>query len=274
MALTGFRSLAKIGAGSQKIVFRAERNDGNVCAVKLYPVDTVQRGSRAEREIQAITAVTGPQFATFHGMRRLPIEGVEFVVIEEEFIDGDTLKSRMSGTPLPISFVRHLGGQLLEALRVIEACRLVHRDIKPDNVMISSADRVVVIDFGIVRHLDESSLTATWAPRGPMTLAYAAPEQVSNDKAAIAIRTDLYAMGLVLYEAATGFNPITTGVSRDTIPGRILTHSPEELARVRPDVPAEFSRFVHRLVEKQAHRRPQTVQAARQLFDRIQWSSL
>ena len=122
------------------------------------------------------------------------------IFIVEEFLDGESLRQRLASGPQPLPFVRELGNALLTALSQVEAVRLVHRDIKPENIMLCRDGRIVLIDFGIARHLDSISLTSSFAMFGPMTIGYCAPEQINNQKRAIGIRTDFFALGIVLYE--------------------------------------------------------------------------
>lgn len=129
----------------------------------------------------------------------------------EEFLDGESLRQRLAAGPTSLSFVREVGDVLLIALGQVEAARLVHRDIKPENIMLTHDGRIVLIDFGIARHLDAISLTSSFAMFGPMTIGYCAPEQINNQKRAISIRTDLFALGIVLYEMVTGRNPFVDG---------------------------------------------------------------
>jgi serine/threonine-protein kinase len=262
----------RIAAGGQKVVYRAVTAAGSMWALKLISDPGGGSDQRALREVQAAARLRGPTFATIHRIDTCDVEGVRYVFMLEEFIQGESLRSRLQPpSPQPTAFVRQLGEALLDALGVVEAARLVHRDIKPENIMLAQDGRIVLIDFGIARHLDSSSLTSSYAMFGPMSLGYCAPEQVTNQKRAISIRTEFFALGVVLYEVTAGHNPFVIGCTRQAeVLQRCLSHVPPPLSG--PGVPDGLSRFVLMCLEKSAHRRPSTVVRARALFDAIQWS--
>ncbi|AGH77408.1 serine/threonine kinase [Xanthomonas axonopodis Xac29-1] len=130
-------------------------------------------------------------------------------VVYEEYLGGGTLEARLKLGALPPAVVRALGVRLAEVLEHLESKRLVHRDIKPANIMFRD-DRdphPVLTDFGIVRMLDQPTLTHAFMQMGPGTPAYAAPEQLTNDKALIDWRTDRFGVAIVLAECLLGHHP-------------------------------------------------------------------
>lgn len=265
-----YGAIARIGAGGQKVVYRAENRDGSVEALKLIPSPLGVVDERGFREAQAAGRVHGPTFATIYGVSTLVVAGQPCVIVREEFIDGSPLRQRLTGGPQPLSFVRQLGDAMLTALTAVEAARLVHRDVKPENIMLGRDGRIILIDFGIARHLDATSLTSSFDLLGPMTIGYCAPEQITNQKRAISIRTDLFALGVVLYELLTGANPFTTGCTNGgQAIQRCLTFTP--LAIPSTIAPPALATLISLLLEKSPHRRPASVAQLRTLFNSVPW---
>ncbi len=132
----------------------------------------------------------------------------------EEHLDGETLEKRLTRGPLNSKDVLRLAFQILESLAVAEEKRVVHRDVKPANIMVRPSGDFWLLDFGVARHLDLVSLTPTAAPFGSFTPGYAPPEQFNNRKREIDSRADLFALGVTLVEAATG--RIHSGTFRKT----------------------------------------------------------
>jgi serine/threonine protein kinase len=130
-------------------------------------------------------------------------------VVYEEYLGGGTLEAHLKAGAPPPAVVRTLGVRLAEVLEHLESKRLVHRDIKPANIMFrgNGDPHPVLTDFGIVRMLDQPTLTHAFMQMGPGTPAYAAPEQLTNDKALIDWRTDQFGVGIVLAECLLGHHP-------------------------------------------------------------------
>jgi eukaryotic-like serine/threonine-protein kinase len=264
----GYRQIDCIGSGGQKVVYRAERADGMRVALKLIQRTIGDQNERAIREVQAAAQLDGPHFARIFEVGTCNVGTAPCIYIVEEFLDGDSLRQRLAAGPQPLAFARSIGEALLDALDQVEGRRLVHRDIKPENIMLTRDGRVVLIDFGIARHLDAVSLTSSYAMFGPMTIGYCAPEQVTNQKRAISIRTDLFAVGIVLYEIVRGRNPFVDGCTdASQVLTRCLQYQPPALTWVPPGLGS----FVQQCLEKSPHRRPASVARARDIFDAVQW---
>lgn len=133
-------------------------------------------------------------------------------VVYEDYLGGGTLETRLRTTRLTLPEIRNIGVRLAEVLGHLDDKRLVHRDIKPANIMFRGSGDVdpVLTDFGIVRMLDQPTLTQAFMQMGPGTPAYAAPEQLTNDKSLIDWRTDQFGLGLVLAECLLGHHPFLT----------------------------------------------------------------
>jgi serine/threonine-protein kinase len=156
---------------------------------------------------------------------------------------------------------------VLEVLEEATKAQLVHRDIKPENIIRDRNGSFCVIDFGLARHLDLVSLTADHAPHGKGTYGYSAPEQMRNDKRAIDGRADLFALGVTLYECATGVNPFTIGVPGWNHAERQRRAEHEPLPRcslaINSSSQGEFADLISAMTQKRRDQRVPTVGEAR-----------
>lgn len=196
----------RAGKGAFKETFKVVRQDGVTVALKVYG-----RGShtkRTDREVSALERLNHANLPSFISLETIDTEDQKVVFSTEEFLDGGTLSDRISKALLPPNQVFELGAQLIQALMYIAELKLVHRDIKPDNIMFrSGSDAPVLVDFGLVRDLEKESLTATWAGRGPGTPLYAPAEQLNNEKNLIDWRSDQFSLGVVLTICGFGKHP-------------------------------------------------------------------
>jgi serine/threonine-protein kinase len=208
--LSDFRTL---GQGGQKVVLAARETSGRNVVLKIVHPSTDPESVR--REILAVQQVQSPRVPRIldYGLAATNIG--ECVWLREELVVGSTLRSILNAGPLPPRSVLQLSLQMLEALECAEKAQIVHRDVKPDNIMQDVAGNFWLLDFGIARHLDLSSLTATGLPFGKMTLGYAPPEQCRNVKTDIDSRADLFALGVTLHECGIGKNAFFDPPPRD-----------------------------------------------------------
>lgn len=194
---------AKVGAGAFKQTFQVAAAGGESRALKVF--DPQKVSPRAEREVEAMKKCKHPGIARFDYIAQLKHEGAAYTYSVEEFLSGGTLTERMR-QPMTAQQVSALGAALIDAVAHIAGLGLVHRDLKPDNIMFRDRDggAPVIVDFGLVRDLSRSSLTKTWVVQGPGTPYFAAPEQLNNDKHLIDWRADQFALGVVLGMCLTG----------------------------------------------------------------------
>ena len=239
--------------GGQKIVLKAHRN-GRPVALKI--VRKVQSHPRIQREIASLQKLNHPAILPVldFGFRRIAEINAFYIV--EPWIDGTTLRAYLAN-----HHTLNLGELLWLAEHLFDACahladhHLVHRDIKPENLMLLPPDRVILIDFGLVRVLDEESLTATGLFKGVGTVGYAPPEQFMNLKAVIDYRADLYAIAVVLAEAATGINPFRMQGPNPVRIMKAMKTSPIHDLDIPDDPDRRFSRLIEDLTRPSpAHR--------------------
>ena len=264
-SVAGISNVVHLASGGQKAVFRAVHKGHGDVVVKL--ISSSQPDERAKREIEVATKCTIPNVARLFEWGRFEHEGEQITYLLEEFVDGRTLRKELEDRGrLPKEEALSLLDTLLETAVAIEREGLVHRDIKPENIMVCPDGTFRLLDFGIARHLAKTSITPTQARFGPHTAGYAAPEQIRNMKKEVDIRADLFAIGVVVYEALTGRNPLLNG-ARDQMD---VLHRTEALVFPPLDIPGDagnqLASFIQTLTSKYASRRPQTAKQAREWF--------
>lgn len=196
-----------VPGGAFKHVFRVETATGQSLALKI--IEGPSTTGRTEREIDALRRCDHVNIAKLIKVGDCPDRKGTISYILEEYLSGGTLTSRCRDRGrLSISETAALGGALIEAIAHIASLGLVHRDIKPDNVMFrSDGCSPVLVDFNLVRDLSAASLTQSWLNQGPGTPYFAAPEQLNNQKALIDWRTDQFSLGVTLCHAHLGVHP-------------------------------------------------------------------
>ena len=241
----------KLGEGGQKYVYKAKTEQEGTVAFKI--IKTNQQLERTIREINAASSFCPPRFPKIYRYGHSNVGDIEVVFIVEEFIEGISLRERINQGAVPEQEALKIGFELLLALCEISNKNLVHRDIKPENIMLRNSGEVVLLDFGIARHLELNSLTHDLAMFGPLTPGYAAPEQINNEKRSISPRADLFAWGIVMYEMISGSNPFTQSCSTgNEALIRTLNFTPGRLESCS----SELSKVIDWCMKKPVHRRP------------------
>lgn len=201
----GFDFQGEIGHGGFKKTFRV-MNQSTPLALKIYISSALSE--RTDREISAMTRCSHHGIARVFDINRIHFNGTEYLYIVEEFIGGGTLSSYLSGHRFNYDDLLAFGNQMIDIIEYVAGLNLIHRDIKPDNILFRDAQlQVVLTDFGIVRDLNQVSLTPTFFMSGPGTPGFAAPEQINNQKPLENWRTDQFSCGIVLSLCAFGINP-------------------------------------------------------------------
>ncbi|HEY2436476.1 MAG TPA: serine/threonine-protein kinase, partial [Solirubrobacteraceae bacterium] len=261
--LLHYRILGKIGEGGMGEVYKAEDSRlGRHVAIKRLPPDAAQdekAKQRLLREARSASALNHPNIVVIHAIEEA--EGSNFIVME--YVEGETLKAMIGRGPLELPRLLDLGAQMAEALAVAHAIGLIHRDIKPANVVVTPQGRAKVLDFGLAKSprpragvcdFDAATVTADLTGSGTIvgTVVYMSPEQTRGEP--LDLRTDLFSLGSVLYEAATGQAPFR-GPSLLAIMHDIATLSPAPPSTLRPDLPREFDMLIEKLLAKDRDRR-------------------
>jgi serine/threonine-protein kinase len=182
--------------------------------------------------------------------------------LREQRVVGESVREMLKQGPIPVGEVTTLARQMLEALADLERARIVHRDVKPDNIMRDMSGAYWLLDFGIARHLDLQSLTLTAALAGPGTLGYAPPEQYRNKKREVDGRADLFALGVTMVECLTGKHPFREG-ARDV--GEVIRRiegTAVAVPQIRGDAGGKIADFIRAMVQRRLDCRPATAQDA------------
>lgn len=194
--LINFGNPPLIDEGGQKAVFKFHDKERGNCALKVGKYSNHISLERIQREVNTLQKIDSPYYPKVYDFSI--IDESRFLILEE-FIEGDPLSKRIddfSNTDQTLDLLINL----VKGLTVIWDMSIVHRDIKPDNIIIQNDRSIKIIDLGIARILDDVSLTWTLAQRGPATPIYAAPEQLQNRKKEIDFRTDQFNLGIIFVQ--------------------------------------------------------------------------
>lgn len=253
------------GISGQKDVLVAQRKGQSVCLklVKRYSGDE----DRTVREIEAVARLHSDCVPAIYDYGEKLIGGEDRYFIIEQFIDGPTYRRVLQQQPVqPLGTALDLLNSLLSACVEFETANLVHRDIKPENLICDSQGKIWILDFGLARHLDKTSLTLTGQHFGVGTFGYSAPEQFRNIKHAIDIRSDLFSVGVVIYESLSGSHPFAFAPPDVMKTIRKMENEDLPLLAIPGDDAGGLSTFLNQLLQRFPSRRPQTAGEALQWY--------
>jgi serine/threonine protein kinase len=253
--ISHYRILEQLGAGGMGVVYKAHDSRlDRALALKLLPEGMAQQPQALERfrrEARAASALNHPGICTIYDIGEE--DGRAFIAME--FIDGETLRNHIHGQALPREEVLKFGIQIAEALEAAHAEGIIHRDIKPANIFITKRGNAKVLDFGLAKLVPKgiaSKDSDSGRDSGESTSivgiisgtpSYMSPEQVRGDE--LDARTDIFSLGLVIYEMATGRQAFGGGTGGAIIEA-VLTRPPVSVRSINPEIPASLEAIIER----------------------------
>ncbi|MDE1160603.1 MAG: serine/threonine-protein kinase [Acidobacteriaceae bacterium] len=258
-----------IGAGGQKIVFKAQHPTDGWVVLKI--IDQRQDPVETEREILAVSTINSPRVPSIHEHDTVTTPLGHSVWIREHYVSGTTVADVINGAPLTLDECLRMMRHLLEALKGAESANIVHRDVKPANIVRDLNGDFWLLDFGIARHLSLASITATASIFGKLTLGYAPPEQMRNNKPFIDVRSDLFALGITVVECITGEHPfwVPAPASNLEVVKRVETQAVVLDFGPSPKAKA-FEQLISTCIQKRRDLRPRCVDDALAWLDSVE----
>ncbi|HXK60660.1 MAG TPA: protein kinase [Acidobacteriota bacterium] len=268
-----YEILELLDQGGMGVVYKArDTRLGRLVVLKFLPRRFANDGAalgRFEREARAASALDHRSICPVFDVGEY--DGQPFMAMP--YLKGRTLKERLAEGPVPMDLALHFGIQLAEALEVAHSNRIIHRDIKPANIFVTDRNETKILDFGLskivrdtepdqARDEEPSILTRRGTAIG--TAGYMSPEQAFGES--VDQRTDLFSLGVVLYEMVTGKPPFR-GPNPLAVVGQVLTHCPPSVLQVNPELPAELDRIISKAMAK---RREARYQSAREMMSDLQ----
>lgn len=257
-----FSSIERIKKGGQKVVYKATSHDGEIVALKIISNAT---DPRVLQEISLVKTLSMPCVPQIIESGLVTDEAVseDALYIIEQYVDGLSLRDWINAkNSANLKFAYTLLEALLSAEIEPENNQILHRDINPNNIILGEDGIIYLIDFGLAKIIGGSSLTQTAAAHGPFTPGYAPHEQFANIKLSQDVRTDLFQIGITVYECCVGSNPfVKPNETVFQIMSRTMTMMPP-LLDLPGDTKGQFAQFVNMLMAKNQSQRPDTAMDA------------
>jgi eukaryotic-like serine/threonine-protein kinase len=265
--ISHYRILSRLGSGGMGVVYEAQDLTlGRRVALKFLPAEIADEPAALDRfllEARAASALNHPNICTIYAVESDAAQSF----ISMELLEGQSLEAKLHTGPLPVDLLLDIGTQLADALDAAHAKGIIHRDIKPANIFLTPRGQIKILDFGLAKLTRDAHLAtqATQTGSGPAfltspgsavgTIAYMSPEQARGEE--LDARSDIFSLGDVLYQMATGRVPFS-GSTSALIFNAILEKEPVPILTIDPQLPARLQEVVHRALEKDRELRYQT----------------
>src|SRR5262245_4456681 len=263
--VTHYRVGEKLGEGGSAVVYRAEDLAlGREGVLKFFTAEGPGSIARFQHEARTISSLNHPNICTIYEIGEH--QGRPFLAME--MLDGQVLSSAIGGRALKTADVIDLGTQIADALDAAHTEGIVHRDVKPANIFVTRSGRIKLLDFGVAvmlpRRVDPTTARSLFSAGG--TIPYMSPEQARVEE--LDHRTDLFSLGIVLYEMATGKRPFAGATASDVLVA-IVNQLPIAPRTLNPEVPVELERIITKALEKNPMLRCQTASDVRADLQRL-----
>ncbi|MGB8656999.1 MAG: protein kinase [Candidatus Zixiibacteriota bacterium] len=252
--ISHYKILEKLGEGGMGVVYKAQDIQlQRLVALKFLPPhisDSAEEKARFIHEAQSASALNHPNVTTIHGIE----ESLEGLFIVMEYVEGKTIKEIAEKESPSIKRILDIAIQVCEGLRSAHKKKIVHRDIKSDNIMVTKEGQVKIMDFGLAKLKGATKLTSTGSTLG--TAAYMSPEQASGEE--VDQRSDIFSFGVVMYELFTGQLPFK-GEHQAAIIYSVVNEEPQPLVRYNNKVSSELERIISKTLAKDKEERYQHI---------------
>src|SRR5262245_32543628 len=264
-SLAHYRIVRLLGRGGMGEVYLAEDLTlGRQVALKVLPPGVAATGrERFEREARAVAALNHPNIVTLHSID----QSGDTPFLTMEFVDGKALNELIPASGMPLDRLLKIAVPLADAVGAAHQRGILHRDLKPANVMLTADGRVKVLDFGLARLQDDVAAhepleTQELTSEGRIvgTVAYMSPEQAEGK--VVDQRSDVFSIGVLLYELATGSRPFTGDTSLAVL-SAVLRETPRSVSELKPELPRDFTRIIRRALNKDPEERYQSAKDLR-----------
>jgi len=263
--ISHYRITGQLGSGGMGVVYEAEDLTlGRKVALKFLPAQLSRDQNSLERfllEARTASALNHPNICTIYAVESTPGEnGQNQSFIAMELLEGQNLAQKLHSGPLPADRLLDMAIQLADALDAAHAKGIIHRDIKPANIFLNQRGQVKVLDFGLAKIArPEVDVETIGSPESPApanltspgatvgTISYMSPEQARGEE--LDIRTDLFSLGIVLYQMATGKMPFA-GATSAVVFHAILQLDPVPVVQLNPSLPPKLQEIIEKLLEK------------------------
>jgi len=252
--ISHFKILEKLGEGGMGVVYKAQDLKlDRLAALKFLPPEFTRDPHAKERfinEAKAASALDHPNICTVYEIGDTA-EQRSFIAMA--YYEGETLSDRIKRGALEVNEAITIALQVVEGLKAAHEQKIIHRDIKSSNIMLTAKGQLKIMDFGLARRSEQTMLTKTGSTLG--TVPYMSPEQARGEQ--VDHRTDIWSLGVVLYEMISGRLPFQSPYS-EAIVYSILNEDPPALALLRSNVPAQLDQIILKALQKDPSRRCQT----------------